>query len=73
MMEKEKTMKETIIIQMVVALVVARAIMAEEDAEEAEEAKEVAEEEAATMVSIWKQLNVSIVAKKVTILLTAQL
>jgi hypothetical protein len=37
MMEKEKIMKEIIIIQLVVAVAVARAIMAEEDAEEAEE------------------------------------
>jgi hypothetical protein len=37
-MEKEKIMKETIIIPMVVAVAVARSIMAEEDAEDAEEA-----------------------------------
>jgi hypothetical protein len=66
-------MKETIIIQMVVAVAVARKIMADEDAEEAEEAEEVAAEEAATIVSICKKLNVSIVAKKFTILPTAQL
>jgi hypothetical protein len=52
MMEKEKIMKETITIQMVVAVAVARATMAEEDAEEAEEAEEVAEEEATTIVII---------------------
>jgi hypothetical protein len=43
-MEKEKIMKEIIIIQMVVAVAVARAIMAEENADDAEEA--------ATIVSI---------------------
>jgi hypothetical protein len=37
MMEKEKIMKEIIINQMVVAVAVARAIMAEEDAEGAKE------------------------------------
>jgi hypothetical protein len=47
-----KKMKETIIIQTVVAVAVARAIMAEEDAEDAEEAEEVTAEEAATIVSI---------------------
>jgi hypothetical protein len=52
MMEKETRMKDIIIIQMVVAVAVARAIMAEEDAEDAEEAEEVAMEEAATIVSI---------------------
>jgi hypothetical protein len=41
-MEKGKIMKDTIIIQMVVAVAVARSIMAEEDAEDAEEAEEVA-------------------------------
>jgi hypothetical protein len=41
-MEKGKIMKETIIIQMVVTVAVARSIMAEEDAEDAEEAEEVA-------------------------------
>jgi hypothetical protein len=51
-MEKEKIIKEIIIIQMVVAVAVAREIMAEEDAEDAEEAKEVAAEEAETIVSI---------------------
>jgi hypothetical protein len=49
MMEKEKVMKETTIITMVVAVVVARAIMAKGDAEEAEE---VTAEESATIVSI---------------------
>jgi dihydroxyacetone kinase len=48
---------------MVVAVAVAMAKMAEEDAEDVEEVEEVAAEEAATIVSIWKQLNVSIVAK----------
>jgi hypothetical protein len=66
-------MKEIIIIQMVVAVAVFRAIMADEEAEDAEEDEEVAVEEAATLVSICKQLNVSIVAKRVTILRAAQL
>jgi hypothetical protein len=57
-------MNETIIIPMVVAVAVARVIMTEEDAEDAEDTEEVATEEAATIVSIWKQLNVSIVGKK---------
>jgi hypothetical protein len=51
-------MKETMIIPMVVALEVTRAIMAEEEevdeeyAEDTEEAEEVAAEEAETIVSI---------------------
>jgi hypothetical protein len=49
---KRKKMKETIIIQMVVAVAVARARMVEEDVENAEEDEEVAPEEAATIVSI---------------------
>jgi hypothetical protein len=65
MIGKEKKVKEIITIQLVVAVAVARTIMAEEDAEEA------AEE--ATIVSIWKMLNVSIVAKRFTILPTAHL
>jgi hypothetical protein len=65
MMEKEKIMKEIIIIQMVVAVAVARAILAEEDAEDAEGAEEVAVFE--------KMFNVSIVAKRVIILPTVQL
>jgi hypothetical protein len=52
---------------------VAREIMTEEDAEDAEEAEKVDAEEAAIIVSIWKQLNVSIVTKRVTIIPTAQL
>jgi uncharacterized membrane protein len=55
MMEKEKIMKETIIIIIMVAVAVAREIMTQEDAEDAEdaeEAEEVAAEEAATIVSI---------------------
>jgi hypothetical protein len=39
MMEKEKIMKETMIIPMVVIGAVAREIMAEEDAEDVEEAE----------------------------------
>jgi hypothetical protein len=73
MMEKHKKIKEIIIIQMVVSVAVSRAIMVEEDAEDVEEAVEDAEKKAATIVSILKQLSVSIVAKGVTILLTAQL
>jgi hypothetical protein len=45
-------MKEIIIIQIVVAVAVARAIMAEEDVEDAEGVEEVAAEEATTIVSI---------------------
>jgi hypothetical protein len=52
MMEKEKIMKEIIKIQMVVAVVVARAIMAEEDAEDADEVDEFVAEETTTIVSI---------------------
>jgi hypothetical protein len=66
-MEKEKIMKETIIMPMVVAVAVARAVLAEEDAEGAEEAgeaDEVVAKEAARIVSIWKELNVSIVEKR---------
>jgi hypothetical protein len=48
-MEKEKIIKEIIIIQMVDTAAVARAIMAKEDAEEA--AEDAAEEET-TIVSI---------------------
>jgi hypothetical protein len=48
-MEKQKIMKETIIIPMVVEVAFARAT---EDAEDAEEAEEVAAEETATNVSI---------------------
>jgi HD-like signal output (HDOD) protein len=56
-MEKEKRMKETIIIPMVVAVAVTRAIMAEEDVEDAEDAEEVWEammEEAATIERFLK-------------------
>jgi hypothetical protein len=52
MMEKEKIMTEFIIIPMVVAVAVAREIMAEEDTEDEEEAGKVAAEEVATIVSI---------------------
>jgi hypothetical protein len=52
MMEKEKIMKEIIIIQLVVAVAVARAIMAEEDADDAEEAEEFTVKEAEIIVSI---------------------
>jgi hypothetical protein len=45
-------MKEAMIIPMVVALAVTRAIMAEEDAEDTEEAEKVAVEDAATIVNI---------------------
>jgi uncharacterized protein YpmB len=69
--KKEKIMKETIIILMVVAVAVAKAIMVKEDADDAEEAEEVAAEEAETIVSILKQFNVSIAGEKVTIRPTA--
>jgi hypothetical protein len=52
MMEKEKIMKEIIIIKMVVPVEVDRAILAEEDAEETEEANEVVSKEAATIVRV---------------------
>jgi hypothetical protein len=52
MMEKDKKINEIIIIQMVVAVAVTRAILADEDAEDAEEAEEVTVEGAATIVSI---------------------
>jgi hypothetical protein len=52
MIEKEKIMKDIILIQIAVAVAVARAIMADEAEEDAEEAEEVAEEDAATIVSI---------------------
>jgi hypothetical protein len=44
--KNQKKMKETIIIPMVVALAVAREIMADDDAEDAEEAEVVAAEDA---------------------------
>jgi hypothetical protein len=50
-------------------LVIAKEIPAEEDAEEAED--DAAEEET-TIVNIFNMLNVSIVANRATILLTAQ-
>jgi hypothetical protein len=54
MKEKEKIVKEIITIQVVDAVAVARAIMAEEDAEDAEEVEveEDAAEEDTTIVSI---------------------
>jgi hypothetical protein len=51
-MEKEKIMKEIIIIQMVVAGAVAREIITEDDVEDAEGAEAVTVEEATTIVSI---------------------
>jgi hypothetical protein len=45
-------MVEIIIIQMLVAVAFARAIIAEEDAEDAEDAAEVVAEDATTIVSI---------------------
>jgi hypothetical protein len=50
MMEKHKKIKYIIVIQMVVAVAVSRAILAEEDAEDAEGAEEVAAEEAETII-----------------------
>jgi hypothetical protein len=52
MKEKEKIVKEIITIQMADAVVLAKAIPAEEDAEDAEEAVEEAAEEETTIVSI---------------------
>jgi hypothetical protein len=51
-MEKEKMVRETIIITMVVAVARARGIMAEEDAEDAKETKEVAAEEAVKLLPL---------------------
>jgi hypothetical protein len=70
MKEKEKEMIEIITTQMEDASVITKAILAEEDAEDAEEATVDAVEEKTTIVSIWKMLNVSIVVKRGTILLT---
>jgi hypothetical protein len=72
MKEKEKIVKEIIKIQMADAIVLAKAIPAEEDSEDAEEAEEDAAGEETTIVSIFKMLNISIVAKRATIILTAQ-
>jgi hypothetical protein len=63
-------MIEIITIPMEDAVVLATAILAAEDVEDAEEAVVAAVEEE-TIVSILKMWNVSIVAKRVTILLTA--
>jgi hypothetical protein len=66
MKEKEKIVEEIIKTQMEDAVVLAKAIPAEEDAEEDEED---AAEEDSEHLKMW---NVSIVAKMATILLTAQ-
>jgi hypothetical protein len=50
--EQEKIVKEIITIQVVDAVVLAKAIPAEEDTEDAEEAEEDAAEEETTIVSI---------------------
>jgi hypothetical protein len=63
-------MKETIKTQMEDTVVLTKAIPAEEDSEDVEEVVEDAAEEETT-VNICKMLNVSIVAKRATILLTA--
>jgi O-phosphoseryl-tRNA(Cys) synthetase len=63
MMEKEKIMIETITIPMQDAVILAKAILAADDAEDVEEAVVDAVEE--------KMLNVSIVAKRVNVPLTA--
>jgi hypothetical protein len=52
MKEKEKIVKEIITTQMADAVVLTKAIPAEEDAEDAEEAEEDAAEEETTIVSI---------------------
>jgi hypothetical protein len=70
MKEKEKVMTEIVTTQMEDVAVIVKAILAEEDAEDAEEAAVDAVEEETTIVSIWKMLNVSTVAKRATILLT---
>jgi hypothetical protein len=62
MMEKEKIMIEIITIPMEESVALAKAILAADDAEDVEEAV-VAVVEEETIVSIWKMLNVSIVAK----------
>jgi hypothetical protein len=67
--KKKKNLEEIITIQVADAVVLAKTIITEEDAEEA---REDAAEEETTIVSIRKMLNVSIVAKRATILLTAQ-
>jgi hypothetical protein len=67
MKDKEKIMIEIITIPIEDAVVLAKAILAAEDAEEA--SVDAVEEE--TIVSILKMWNVSIVAKRVTIPLTA--
>jgi hypothetical protein len=70
MKEKEKSMIKVIKTQTEVAVVLVKAIPTEEHAEEVEEAmKDAVEEE--TVVTIRKMWNVSIVAKRATILLTA--
>jgi outer membrane lipoprotein-sorting protein len=70
MKEKEKLMIEIIASQMEDTVVLAKAILAEEDAEDVQEAVVDAVEEE-TIVTISEMWNVAIVAKRVTILLTA--
>jgi hypothetical protein len=70
MMEKEKIVIGIITIPMAGAVVLATAILIAEDAEDVEEAAVVAVGEE-TIVSIYKMLNVLIVARKVTIPLNA--
>jgi hypothetical protein len=70
MMEKEKIVIEIITTPTAGAVVLAKAILATEDTEDVEEAAVVAVGEQ-TIVSIYKMLNVSSVANRVTILLTA--
>jgi hypothetical protein len=67
---KRKNSEGTITIQVVDAVALAKAILPEEDRDKA--VADAVEEET-TIVSIWKMLNVSIVAKRATIILTAQL
>jgi hypothetical protein len=74
MKEKEKIIIEIIKTQLEDALVLVKAIPAEEDAEEDAEEVEEAMEDAAeeeTIVTNLKMWNVSIVAKRANILLTA--
>jgi hypothetical protein len=69
MMEKEKIVIGIITIPMPGAVVLATAILIAEDADDVEEAADDAVGEE-TIVSIYKMLNVSIVARKATIPLT---
>jgi hypothetical protein len=66
---KEKVVIEIITIRMTVAAVITMETLFAEDAEEVEDVEETVEVAVGekTIVSIWKMLNVSIVARKATI------